>query len=407
MRITRIRVGLALALIILLGVFAFGALRPTRAQSGANCSEAYAIDATLPSGARWTMCWEDRHNEGIVLYEIKFTPPGEAERLILSQANLAQIHVPYDDNGARLHDLSDFGLGGIFLSELTADECPGGALLQSNNRNVLCMQIAPYGYAYKYYATQARGYALALFSVSQVGQYNYIVRWGFYDNGAIEPGVGATGKLQRYSDLPQYGWPVDTTQPMYGVSHTHNYYWRLDFDLNESQHDVVEEIAFAPSGDQATFAIQQTAIITESARQVSQTIFRAWRVKDNLLANADGHAISFEIEPDASHVFRGPVYEPWTQAEFYVTHYNPCEKWASHNPTTGGCGSDLTEFVNGEALDDPVVWYGHSFHHLPRDEDQDFINTHWSQFSIQPRDWTAKNPLRNISPRIYLPLIMK
>ncbi len=402
-------------LILLAGLLAaagLGQVAGAWALSGGACSPTYWIDVTLPSQARWSMCWEDRVNEGIILYNVTFTPPQGQAQLVLAQANLAQLHVPYDDNGARLHDLSDFGLGGGNLANLTPDECPGGLLLTSNNKNVLCQAVLQRGYAYKYYSQQFQGYLLNLFSVSRVGAYNYIVQWRFYDNGVIEPAIGAAGNLQRYGNNPAYGWLLDNGNT-YGVAHTHNYYWRLDFDLAGAADDAVEEINFTPSADRSTFSLGLTEFATETARQVSPATFRTWRVKDKSITNSNQHPISYELEPDSIYLFRGPAFEPWTQAEFYATRYNPCEKWASHNPTGGGCADNLSGFVNGESLvgSDVVIWYGHSFHHLPRDEDEAHLHTHWNSFVIQPRDWTATNALVGVvvgaAQKTYLPFVLK
>ncbi len=387
-------------LVVALGitVFALG----QSAAKGSACSALYFIDITLPTRARWTMCWEERANEGIVLYDITYTPPGQPARLVLAQANLAQLHVPYDDNGARLHDLSDFGLGGTHLANLSADECRGGALLASNGKNVLCRQVSERGYAYKYYGSQMQGYLLTLFSVSQVGAYNYIVQWNFYDNGDIEPVIGATGRLQFYTDAAgsSHGWPLDAGNTHYGLAHAHNYYWRLDFDLISAEDDLVEELAFDFSADRSQVSGTRLPLTTETARQVDPAHFRAWRVLDKMVANDDGHPISYQLEPDARQLFRGPDFEPFTQDELYVTRYNPCEKWVSHNPTLGGCADNVTGFVNGENIDgaDVVLWYGHTFHHLPRDEDEPNMHSHWSSFVISPRDWTATNPLAGVTP---------
>ena len=53
------------------------------------------------------------------------------------------------------------------------------------------------------------------------------------------------------------------------------------------------------------------------------------------------------------------------------------------------------QFANGGSLvgADLVVWYGTSFHHLPRDEDEPHMAAHWSGFSIVPRDLTATNAI--------------
>ncbi len=366
-----------------------------RAQS-ITCSAANLIDVTLSTGARWQMCWETRTLEGIVLHDITYTAPGQPARMVLAQANLAQIHVPYDDNGARFHDLSDYGLGGNNLNDLAPGDCPNGTLIRDSSKDVLCQQLQNAGYAYKSYANQLQGYALNLFSVSHIGMYNYVSELHFYDNGAIELGVGATGQLQRLGSNPAFGWPLNGANTSYGIAHMHNYYWRLDFDLNgTATDDQVEEIEFTPNGTRDQFTRGLTAFTTEVSRAVSSTTFRSWRIKDTVTTNADGHAISYELEPDPAHLFHGPSSEPFTQNELYVTVNKTCEKFVSHNPTVGGCGNNVTAFVNGEGLNgaDLVVWYGLSFHHLPRDEDQTYMSAHWSSFQIVPRDWSALNPM--------------
>ncbi len=54
----------------------------------------------------------------------------------------------------------------------------------------------------------------------------------------------------------------------------------------------------------------------------------------------------------------------------------------------------MAAFANGESLNnqDLVVWYGATFNHLPRDEDENHMHPHWTGFSIIPRDMTATNP---------------
>jgi subtilisin-like proprotein convertase family protein len=394
----------ALAIAIIAAAAWFLLLRSgvLRAQSGLSCSGQYLIDTTLPTGGRWEMCWEHRDSEGIVFYDVHYTTANGVRRKVLAQANLAQIHVPYDDNRARFHDLSDFGLGGAKMQNLTQADCLNGALLSHAGKNVLCMQIEPRKYAYKYYEQQLQGYQISLFSVSAIGQYNYIPVWRFADNGAIEPSVGATGKLQRLEyDSAQYGWNVraDAGGTIYAIAHMHNYYWRLDFDLNGAQNDMVEEFEFTPTNSNWNYQISVAPFTTEAARTVNPTRMRSWRIRDTVVTNTEGHPISYHLEPlRVGHIHQGPASEPFTNNQFYVTVNKACEKWASHNPTLNGCGENLADFVNGESLtnQDLVLWYGISFHHLPRDEDEVMMDAHWDGFQIIPRDWTATNPLDNV-----------
>jgi primary-amine oxidase len=391
----KLSIPLSLLLLVLMVVVAaaLSIARPVWAETAAACSPQFSISVTFTHGATWEMCWEERLNEGILFHSIYYTPVGGPRRSVLAQANLAQLHVPYDDNSSRFHDLSDYGLGGFNLNNLQAGDCPGGTLLRNGSKNVLCQKIEPRGYAYKYYGSQKQGEQLSLFSVSHIGAYNYVVRWTFMDDGTIEPAVGSTGRLQLYTNDPRHGWHVRSQNPQYGTNHTHNVYWRLDFDLDGPANDLVQEIQFmGPNRESRPMLILSHP--TETARRIQPNLFRFWRVVDREIRNPDGHNISYEIEPIITASHRGPEYEPWTQNDLYVTQYRACERWVSHNPTAGGCGRDVTEFVNGETITDLVVWYGNTFHHVPRDEDEPNMPAHWQGFFITPRDWTATNPIR-------------
>ncbi|MET0738712.1 MAG: copper amine oxidase [Acidimicrobiales bacterium] len=387
----RLRSAGTLLAIVLLGAAVPVAVNVAADANGAfNCAAGFQVDETLTNGARWQMCWEKRAREGIVIHDVTYTPIGGQPVEVLSEAALAQIHVPYDDNGARFHDLSDFGLGGN-MDALSAGDCPNGTLLSSN---WICQTEAPTGYAYKSYDEVADATSLNLFSASCIGAYCYVVAWNFDDDGTIRPEVGATGTLQRYGGTPQSSWPMGGGRR--AVAHMHNFYWRLDFDVDGAANDRVEELEarFAPGTGRQQLNNSRQAFSAEVARRVAAGGFRSWRVRDTIAMNGDNHPISFELLPNADNIFRGPSYEAFTQNELYVTRNRACERFASHNPTAGGCPSSLAGFADGQSLtgQDLVVWYGTSFHHLPRDEDEEHMHPHWSGFSIVPRDLTATNP---------------
>lgn len=377
-----------------------------------NCSNQYVIDEQLPTGARWQMCWEQRLREGVVLYDVYYTPLHGIPRKVLGEAHLAQIHVPYDDNGARYHDSTDSGLGGSYLSTLSEADCPTGELRSTATASVLCLQTLPRGYAFKYTTsgvdTMLQGYLLSLFSISHVGEYNYIVQWQFTDDGAILPSVAATGKLQRLGTYVSElnGWPLGNSPSgvIRGVGHTHNYYWKLDFDIGDAENDLVEEFNFPPANNNQERVLEVTPLITETARSSDPFLQRFWRIRDKNITNSDGHAISYEIEPlRTGNRYIGPPNEPFTYHDFYVTRQKDCEIFASHN--SAPCGENLADYVDGEDTDgqDLVVWFGISFHHLPRDEDETYMPAHWDGFVIAPRDWTSSNPLDSEAVSTFVP----
>ncbi len=388
------RAGLQLAALFI-AMAAFFA--PISSASAAEfCGDQFYVDETLPNGARWDMCWEHRQREGIVLHHIFYTPKNGQRRMVLNRASIAQIFVPYDDNGARYHDVSDYGIGGRYMLDLQADECVGGNLLRYNGKHVICKQIEKRPFAYKSGSSSKAGHDLSLFSVSPVGAYYYIPTWRFFDDGSIEPWMGATGALQRFGGNQSRGWLLGDNR--IGISHLHNFFWKLDFDLNKTQNDdVVEEINFPLVNGKRQRVT--TVFDKEASRKVNPDTMRRWRISDKSVNNANGHAISYDIVlGETGHQDIGPASEPFTHNDFYVTRQRNDEKYASHNPVSGR--RNLADYVNGETIknNDVVIWTGVTFYHMPRSEDAPHMDAHWSHLQIIPRDWHASNPLGSVTP---------
>lgn len=378
------------------------------------CTDSFYISHTFTNGAMWEMCYDERLNEGIVYHDIYYTTAHGLRRKVLGQMNLAQIHVPYDDNSNRYHDISDFGLGGETSSgskkllAISGAECENGLLYQnSEGRNVICKQEDRHGYAWKDYVDYGLAESMTIFSVSRIQRYYYISEYEFHDNGMIAPSVAATGRIQAYiysnstsfENPEEYGWHIYQISPagfdtdVYGTNHIHTYWWRLDFDLGGAPNDVFEEIEFVPDGNGLRRRAVATTFITETARTNSAETFRTWRVKDTEILNEDGHNISYQIEPNGKNIFRGPEGEEFSHHDIYATTGYACERFISHNTAVAGCDDSVDEFTNGEELDDTVVWYGATFHHLVRDEDNSRMTPHKEGFHLVPRDWTADNPV--------------
>lgn len=388
-RLLCIGIGLAFA-----GLCAVWQLTVTRAQGGA-CAVGLYLEETLPTGARWDLCWHERAQEGIVLTEVYYTPPAGVRRKVLQEASLAQLEVIYDDGRATFTYGSEPGLGAAQLLTLSGADCPDGVLLTQNNRALLCQQSAGRGYLYKYYTQQRQGDAMTLFSASQIGQHLYIVQWRFLDDGTIEPMVGDGGRLLRQGRDPQHGWPV-TGDGVVGIGYVTNYWWRLDFDLGgNGANDRVEEFEVNPANANTQRISTATPLTTESGRTTDPDKKRSWRVRDGALTNSDGHALSYHLDPNrAGYRYVGPATEPWSQHDFYVTVAHACERLAIGNPTTGGCADNVADYVNGEntAGADLVVWYRVTAHRLPSAEDTPVLSVQWQGFQLLPRDWTAQNP---------------
>lgn len=358
------------------------------------CTEDYTINTTLPNGGQWTLCWEHNLRNGISLHHIAYQPKNGARQAILYRAELAQVHVPYDDNGARYHDISDYGFGERNMLGLDKKECPNGNLILYAGKPIICQQVLPRGEELRYQDQNVQGYKLSLFSISQIGSYDYIPRWEFFDNGSIELSVGATGTLQRFATGSQsdVGWPI--TPDKIGLSHLHNFFWRLDFDLaGNGANDTIEEINFAR--DSGGLKAKHEPILLETGRDVNPETMRTWIVADKALKNAANAPIAYEIQLyQSGQRDIGPDEEAFTKHDIYFTKAKECERFASHNIDVDVCAKDLSTYINNESLEeDIIVWPTTSFYHIPRAEDAPNMNVHWSGIRLKPFDWHDTNPL--------------
>ncbi len=361
------------------------------AQATPECSGDASIKETFSNGARWEMCWASRIRENLVLNDVFYTPPNGERKRIFSSARLSQLHVAYDDSDVTYNDITQYGLGGGYLVNLAQADCPYGELLYVQTRPAICRWRSKGQDNYRSASRSVSAESLTLFSVSQVGAYAYIVTWKFFSDGAIEPQIGATGALQRNSDKTElpFGRILQGDNQTLWLSHTHNYYWRLDFDLGQSAtDDVVTEskTLLMDSGQRQT---QVERFTTEQARIIDSDSPVSWEIWDNLSGDKPNENDSgYRIEPIRyGHRLERKEKEPYTEFDFFVTVANECERFASQNARFNpDCLNHVAQFVNDESLvnADITLWHRVSFHHVPRSEDQRHMHTHWDGFTIEP-----------------------
>ncbi|MFF2848334.1 copper amine oxidase [Streptomyces sp. NPDC058001] len=414
-RLSRARkaAGTALAVTALLGTAAAAgpaqaapAAPPGAPAPAADCSAAYRIEQTLDGGTTWRMCWHYNTLSGLVLDKVTYQPKGEPKPIrVLNSARLAQVHVPYDDGENEYDDITgtDFGYA---LQDLKPAECPGGTVKtvkvpDRGNVKGLCTTTRARGHAYRLAndegtkVWQAQGKDLLVYSVNKASWYEYITEWRFSSDGTITSNVGATGSLSPYdyNGGDSRGWPIGKGARDYAESHSHNVFWRLDFGLDGSTKNKVEQYdstVTPPSGNGSPKTkTTRTAVKKELAGDAKA--LRWWRVVSTAGKNKDGHPRSYEIVPGHTAKFSG---RPYTKHDVYFTQYAKCEKYASNNPTCAtGAPTSVDKWVNGQTLTHPITWVNIGFHHIARDEDQQPMPVHWQGFSLAPRDVTAMNPL--------------
>lgn len=359
-----------------------------------SCPATQQINEQFDNGAAWQMCWEARQRENIVLSEVSYTPPGGTAISVLASLRMSQLHVAYDDSLVTYNDITQFGLGGGFRTTLTQENCPGGDLINIGGQPGMCLQRSKGDDAYRTPNESILSESLTLFSVSQVGSYAYIVTWKFFADGSIAPSVGASGALQRSSDFSAslFGRQLEDQANKSWLSHTHNYYWQIDFDIGDSANDdVVTEISYNLD-QQGRRAREETRMSVEAARKIDPENLVSWKVSDN--ATGGPSTPSYLIEPlHYGHRLVRSEIEPFTDFDFFVTRQNDCEVFISENARFNpDCFENILQFVNDESLQnqDITVWHRVAFHHVPRNEDRRTMHSHWDGFTMRA---TNINPI--------------
>lgn len=361
--------------------------------SEADCAETSRIVESFDNGARWEMCLESRTLENIVFKHVTYTPPDGEPTSVLAAASLAQLHVAYDDSDITYNDVTEYGLGAESLVPIDEADCPYGTIVEILDVPTLCRWLRTGGDGYRSATRAVETDTLNLFSVSQIGAYTYIQSWTFHDDGAIEPGVGATGALQRAgSDITlPFGRVLEGDDEHLWLSHTHNYYWRLDFDIgHDARDDVVVETRF-PLAENGRRTPARETYLSERARLIEPALLQSWHIGDS-----GGRGPGYRIEPLRNgHHFERTAIEPYTAFDIFVTRARDCERFASQNARFNPeCANDVLQFADAESLvgEDIVFWHRVGFHHVPRNEDQRHMHAHWDGFVIEPVGVHARTP---------------
>jgi hypothetical protein len=319
-------------------------------------------------GSRWQLCVKAVQKFGLIITHASFQKsPASPFIPVLFDGRIGEILVAYHPGTPRFGDISAFNFSPLTLS---VADCPSPH--STLDEGMVCREILDRGVAWKDDALVRRGKEVRYWATLDAANYNYIMEWGFRDDGTIVARGGSTG--------PKLGGPDDPT------GHMHDFTWRLDIDLNGGSADSayltkhVENLAATLS----TATDSRTLITTEGGRVWSATRFHTLEVTDSTLVNGNGRSTSYELVP--LRTGSGRHSEAYTQKDFWVTRFNGSELLAENLPT----------YVNGQTTvnSDNVIWYTGSAHHESnsRDEDRQTVPVIWVGFELVPKNLFEGTP---------------
>jgi primary-amine oxidase len=357
---------------------------------------------------QWRICIYATYNKGYAVgpVDLKRTPASPWRR-ILYKASPAEIFTAYHSgsphfydtqygngvNWRRTVDSNDAGPFGLPLY-LSQDFFFGPTIVaECKDRGVAWMCKGPLS------SYVRRGKELLLWGVFDAGNYDYILEYGFRDDGTISFRTGATG----------YNSPA---QP--DVAHGHDVLWRLDMDLNGPSGDTPRFGRHIEPYSSSTDAIDLEdpfAFGYEGSEIWVDKEFNTLLVEDTA-TNADLNPMGYELQPERTgsgrHYATGlGCTENWSQADFWVTRWHAAEDnawavpWSCPDPYIASA-TDYTANHEKTINRDNVLWYYASAHHDPIDEDRDpglmwgVTRMHWFGFTLEPHNYFDYNPLTGL-----------
>jgi primary-amine oxidase len=349
--------------------------RVTGQPSGAPVNQVIqAFNAGKPTQTAWKVTFAHATSRGLYITGAWFKrDPAEPWMRVLWDARLSDIFVPYHTGSPRFLDLSSFSFNLVPASKEDAGCC--GSVIDG----VVVKEVRDRGVAWKDDTRVYRGQELVLWSTLDAANYNYVIQYIFRDDGTIGFRLGATARNLPGAELE---------------AHMHNGLWRVDVDLNGAGNDsalLMTHVETPPSAT-ATDFMSPFNRGREGSAAWDDLRFTELAVQDTQRKNGKGNNIMYDLMPLRPGTPRHA--ENWARADFWVTRYRGTELSYTQLPNYVSNAESVTNT-------DVVLWYIAPMHHLPRDEDGEFVGgvwkgsalIMWSGFDLRPRNLFDRTPL--------------
>jgi primary-amine oxidase len=334
----------------------------------------------------WKVEWDTVRGFGLIIKNAWFKKgPAEEWMQVIGDARVADIFVPYQPGTPRFWDVSY----NFKLSVLSAaDVGPFGKLLVSTNGDsadpCVAQELRDRGVIWKNDHGVRRGQAMALWGCLHAINYRYLIEYVFQDDGCIVFRLGATGR-----NLAGKEW----------MPHMHNYYWRVDVNLDGKDHNTAYLMeTVEPKSESEKLASVTTHKLFNEGKEGwadwDPLKFTMVRVVNTQRKNIRGENFAYDVVPMRHGTSRHfGKNEECSLHDFWVTKAKPDELTYRGVP----------KYCDGENIVDTdiALWCGASMFHEPRSEDGIMQNgtwfgatiVTWSGFTLRPNNVFDQTPL--------------
>lgn len=323
--------------------------------------------------ADWSVNWSVPTNwgGGLVISQAYFRGTK-----VLHQATQPFVLVPYHGDSPHFKDgLNNQGAPYTLVLPTSADAPAGPNTPTTLNDTAWDPNTNPTGgvVVAKEPATLLEPAKLVIWAKLQCANYQYVHKWEFGADGAIEASAGLAARL----------WTYEAAR----AGHVHNFYFRLDFDVVGASNNLVQE--FSHAGNNPGQDGWQD-ILVEGKRTAKPAQATKWRVV-NKTPKPNGMLRSYEFTP-ASDMAPDGTY---STADLWVLLYDGSQDGAAVGFTDAVLGTSYLHGVNASVNgQDVVVWHCLRHHHQPRQlgEESSVVPYEFASFHIEPRDFLDSTP---------------
>jgi primary-amine oxidase len=398
----------------------------------------FTLDGNLLRWQNWQLRLGFNYREGLVLHQVA-VQDGERLRPVAHRLSFAEMVVPYRDASPDHYrrtafDIGEWGLGFMTTSLALGCDCLGeitylDAVIHDSRgepqviANAICVHEEDSGVLWKHVDERAgaevrRARRLVVSFHVTVANYEYLVYWRFYQDGAIECEVRATGVMVTSGTAAPGSRPASGTlvdRGIYAPFHQHFIVARLDLDVDGTGNTVyAADSRPAPPGPGDPYALGLTVTSTplrteaEGKQDYDWATQRGWKVVNDNVRNGLGTPVGYKLIPGAAFP---PLLDPASPAfqraqvighTLWVTPYRADERWPCGDfPVQAAKDTGLPEWTaaNRSIEDtDVVLWYVFGLHHITRPEDWPVMPADIVSFWLKPFGFFDRNPALDVPP---------
>ncbi len=398
----------------------------------------FTLDGTLLRWQNWQLRLGFNYREGLVLHQVAVRD-GERLRPVAHRLSFAEMIVPYRDASPDHYrrtafDIGEWGLGFMTTSLALGCDCLGeitylDAVVHDSAgepqtiANAVCVHEEDSGVLWKHVDERAgaevrRARRLVVSFHVTVANYEYLVYWRFYQDGAIECEVRATGIMVTSGTAAPGSRPANGTlvdQGSYAPFHQHFIVARLDLDVDGTDNTVyATESRPAPPGPDDPYALGLTVTSTplrteaDGRQDYDWATQRGWKVVNDNVRNGLGAPVGYKLIPTAAFpALLDPASAAFQRAQvightLWVTPYREDERWPCGDfPVQAEADTGLPAWTAADRPienTDVVLWYVFGLHHITRPEDWPVMPADIVSFWLKPFGFFDRNPALDVPP---------